>query len=294
MKSTVKMIEEYAHRGESYDVMRALKLLTVAYMEQCGLSLGNRTLVYIAAERWQEKLAWQDLALSEMARKEPFIHLMPHITADYDPDYYNRYDITGMDDKELESCCISAIDNKEFDEETLEVLCWGINDSLIHSDDTLSIEVETIAMDGTPLKGIIKKQNCAHTIVRMITPYQDISGIKMELVRNAEEILKAIYDEYNHIINSREQAELLYEEYKVRLNQCAKTGKAKTHLLFQEVFAPLLNENVIVSSKNILKETFGMEFYDIFYDKYPSWYIGGSKAQGGKVASSYPYQATEV
>lgn len=29
-----------------------------------------------------------------------------------------------------------------------------------------------------------------------------------------------------------------------------------------------------MNSYGCLKRTFGMEFYDIFYDKYPSWYIG--------------------
>lgn len=46
----MKTIEEYARQGELHDVMDALKLLTQAYISQCGISLGNRTIVYDAAE----------------------------------------------------------------------------------------------------------------------------------------------------------------------------------------------------------------------------------------------------
>ena len=48
-------IEEYATLGESHDVMDALILLTQAYISQCGISLGNRTIVYDAAEAWLEQ-----------------------------------------------------------------------------------------------------------------------------------------------------------------------------------------------------------------------------------------------
>ena len=53
-----KVIEEYAMRGVQCDVMKALTLLTQAYISQCGISLGLRTVIYCAAEPWQERLAW--------------------------------------------------------------------------------------------------------------------------------------------------------------------------------------------------------------------------------------------
>ena len=40
-----KVIEEYAMRGAQCDVMKALTLLTQAYISQCGISLGLRTLI---------------------------------------------------------------------------------------------------------------------------------------------------------------------------------------------------------------------------------------------------------
>ena len=67
-----------------------------------------------------------DLPLSEKARKEPLINLMPHITSEYAPEDYDCYDITGMDAKELLAGCQQIIRERAFDEATLEVLCWGI------------------------------------------------------------------------------------------------------------------------------------------------------------------------
>ena len=63
-----ELIESYAKRAENHDVMDALVLLTKAYIDQCGISLGYRTVIYCAAEQWLERLAWLDLPLSEMAR----------------------------------------------------------------------------------------------------------------------------------------------------------------------------------------------------------------------------------
>ena len=106
--------------------MDALLLLTRAYINMCGYSLGYRTIVYRAGEAWQERLAWQDLPLTEIARKEALVNLMPYITNEYDPEVYDEYDISGMNDNELLDGCEQAIIDKEFEDETLEVLCWGI------------------------------------------------------------------------------------------------------------------------------------------------------------------------
>ena len=142
-----KLIEKYAVRGEQCDVMKALTLLTQAYISQCGISLGCRTVVYCAAEPWQERLAWMDLPLSEMARKDPFLHLMPHISIEYVPEEHDDYDITAMNEEELLSVCNQMIRNKEFDETTLEVLCWGLLKAT-EEEKWLSEEIETTAPDG--------------------------------------------------------------------------------------------------------------------------------------------------
>lgn len=66
----MKTIEKYAIRGEQCDVMKALTLLTKAYISLCGISLGCRTVVYCAAESWQERLAWPLLNTHRMSLNE--------------------------------------------------------------------------------------------------------------------------------------------------------------------------------------------------------------------------------
>lgn len=122
----MKTIEEYARQGEPHDVMDALKLLTQAYISQCGISLGNRTIVYNAAEAWQERLTRMNLPLSEMAQKKVLVEVMPYITSEYVPEEYDKYDISGMSQDELMEGCRQIIHENIFDEATIEVLCWGI------------------------------------------------------------------------------------------------------------------------------------------------------------------------
>ena len=110
-KSTAE-IDVLAKRGEQYDVIEALTLLTKAYIDMCGISLGCRTVIYCAGEPWLERLAWMDVPLSEMARKKPFVMVMPHITTDYDPDDYDKYDITGMSHKEMLDICHQMVSHK--------------------------------------------------------------------------------------------------------------------------------------------------------------------------------------
>ena len=121
-----ELIESYAKKGESHDVMSALTLLTKAYIDQCGVSLGYRTVIYCAAEQWLERLAWLDLPLSAMARKEALVTVMPYITSDYDPEKYDDYDIAAMNEEELMDGCVEMIQSDEYDELTNELLCWGI------------------------------------------------------------------------------------------------------------------------------------------------------------------------
>ena len=122
----METIEELAKRGEQHDVMDALRLLTKAYIEMCGISYSYRTVVYCAAERWQDRLEKMDHPLAEMARKEPLVLLMPYIISEYVKELYDEYDIAGMNIEELLDCCRQIVHEETFDEQTLEVMCWGI------------------------------------------------------------------------------------------------------------------------------------------------------------------------
>jgi hypothetical protein len=252
-----KVIEEYAKRGAQCDVMKALTLLTQAYISQCGISLGLRTVIYCAAEPWQERLAWLDLPLSAMARKEPFVHLMPHITSEYAPDEYDDYDITAIENDELLRICLQEIKNKEFDETTLEVICWGILKAT-EDEQWLSEEIEAIAPDGTMLKGVLERQNCGGTWMTMSSPYNDLSILKHELVRNPRELLLAGYNDYHRLRQMESEIRALYPVYLNRISKLEKDSAWARHCVYRDVYGKLF-EGMVLLEKSLMKEWWGLE-----------------------------------
>ena len=255
-----KVIEEYAKRGEQCDVMKALTLLTQAYIDMCGISLGNRTVFYCAAEPWQERLAWLDLPLSEIARKEPFVHLMPHISKEYVPEEYDDYDITAMDEEELLSVCKQMIRNKEFDETTLEVLCWGLLKAT-EEEKWLSEEIEATAPDGTLLKGVLEKQKCSGTWMTMSSPYNDLSIAKHELVRNPQELLLAGYNDYQRLHQLEDEIRAMYPVYLEKLGKLKKNSNWERRRIYRDTYGKLLGDMVLVRTDKRIEELFGLKIY---------------------------------
>ena len=251
----MKSIERYAKRGEQCDVMKALTSLTKAYINQCGVSLGCRTVIYCAAEGWQERLAWLDLPLSEIARKEPFVNLMPHISKEYVPEKYDEYDIAPLQDAELLNICTHMIRAKEFDQTTLEVMSWGIVKS-IEEEKFLSQEIGVTAPDGTFLQGILIKQKCSGTWVLMIKPYCDIEISKSELVRDPRELLVDGYNDYNKLLKMEDQIRALYPQYLNRLKECQT--RWERHCAFDEVYGNLFDD-MILYPYSLIKNLFGLD-----------------------------------
>ena len=259
----MKTIKEYAKIGEHHDVMDALLLLTKAYVSQCGISLGNRTVIYCAAEAWQERLAWLDLPLSEMARKEPFVNLMPLITSDYDSEIYDKYDIAGMDKDELLSACDMIVRDKEFDEVTNEVLCWGLLKT-VEEERKLEVEIETVASDGTLLKGILTQQNIVDTSVTMVSPYDDIVLSKCELLRDAREMMSKGYDDYQRLRAMEAEVKALYPKYQEELANAE--SRREKWIAFKKVYGGLIGKTAIIAPEKLFRKWFGLEFFDILAD----------------------------
>lgn len=251
-----KIIEDYAMRGAQCDVMKALTLLTQAYISQCGISLGGRTVVSYAADMWQERLAWLDLPLSEMARKEPFVHLMPHITSEYDTEEYDDYDITCMENDELLRGCYQMIKGKEFDETTLEVLSWGILKAT-EDEKWLSEEIEVVASDGTLIKGVLEKQDCSGTWMTMSVPYSDLSITKHELVRNAQELLLTGYSDYQRLRQMECKVRELYPVYLESISKLEKDSAWGRHCVFNEVYGKLF-DGMVLNAESLMKEWWGL------------------------------------
>ena len=255
----MKTVEEYAKAGEHHDIMDALILLTKAYISQCGVSLGCRTVIYCAAEAWLERLAWQDLPLSEMARKEPFINLMTLITDEYNPEKYDRYDIAGMNEEELLSSCRMIARENEFDEATKEVLCWGLL-KVVEEEEPLEMEIETVASDGTLLKGILHGQKIGDTHMTMMSPYEDVCLVKLELYRDAKEMLSKGYEDYRRLQTLEAEVRALYPKYLEELAN--EESKWKKNCVFREVYKDLIGDTIIASPADLFRKWYGLKFFD--------------------------------
>lgn len=265
----MKSFEEYVKSGAGHDVMKALELLTRAYVSQCGISLGCRTVVYCAAESWQQKLAFMDLPLSEMARKEPLFLIMPNISECYDPEEHNEYDICGMNNVELMNSCHNILISGEFDEATNEVLCWGISE-VCRNEKFVPQPISTVADDGTVLSGILQDQRLGCTSVEMTAPFA-MHGLRHELVRNPERILESMYSERMKLQSMEKEIKSLYEDYRKRFLKIAPGKRMLKYRLFMDVYEPLIGNACIMSLPVLFFEWFSLEFYDIVSGKDPSW-----------------------
>lgn len=265
----MRSFDDYVAAGAGQDVMKALELLTRAYVSQCGLSLGCRTVVYCAAESWQLKLAFLDLPLSEMARKEPLFLIMPHISECYDPEVHDEYDICGMNNDELMSSCHDILISGEFDEATNEVLCWGIFE-VCRNERFNPRPISTVAEDGTFLSGILRDQSLGCTTVEMTAPFV-MHGLRHELVRDPERILEAMYSERMKFQSMGKEIKSLYEDYRTRFLKIAPGKTMLKYRLFYDVYEPLIGDTSILSPQDLFYEWFGLEFYDIASGKDPSW-----------------------
>lgn len=137
MTETEKLFEKYAKEGEKMDALEALRLLTKAYMKECGISLSMRTTVYTAAEQWlYHRLPKQNNnPFTKEQSEEPLINLMPLLCKEYDPEYYSQWDICGgltlaqegetVDDA-YKRICLIAVEERRYDIPTLRAFCWAI------------------------------------------------------------------------------------------------------------------------------------------------------------------------
>lgn len=263
----MKTFEEYAKQGESHDVMDALILLTQAYISQCSISLGSRTIVYCAGEAWQERLAWLDLPLSEMARKDSLVTLMPYITKEYDPEIYDEYVISGMSKTELMEGCKQIMKENIFDEVTMEVLCRGIK-KVTEEKVNLSLEIEAIAADGTCLKGVLAEQRYIGTCLTMTSPFKNVDIMELRLVRDAKKLLIEGYHECQQLLSQEQNIRALYPKYQEELRKREHESKFRKSCAFEDIYGPLIGYSydtvLIFSREKLIQDWFGLEIYDMF------------------------------
>lgn len=255
----LETIRELAKKGEQYDVMEALKLLTKAFMEMCGISYSSRTVIYNAAEIWQQKLAWLDMPLSETARKCGLIDFMPYINKKFAEDEYDKYDIADMNKEELLDCCKQMVDGGEFDESTNEVLCWGLLESINRK--RMPKSVTAIAEDGMAIKGSVDGQCCGLTIIYMKSPYS-ICVTKNKLVRDLKELLIDAYNDVSRLRSLEGDVRALYPKYQKECETIKSRNQREQFHVFDRVYNDVISDSVIstVSIKKLFEEWWGLEF----------------------------------
>ena len=123
-KKAMKAYYKLVYKGGKMDPIHAMKLLTKLYMDNCGISLGERTLAYDAGSGWLKKYIEDNPEQTEWDDHTCFVDVMPAICADYDKDVYDSYDIgCSTIEEEREMAIYSAT---SFDSDTAAALCWGI------------------------------------------------------------------------------------------------------------------------------------------------------------------------
>ena len=180
--------------------VEAIRLLTLKYIEQCGVSLGMRTLYYNAAEAWQEILAsTPNHPLAKPAEELMLYELMPMICEAYKPELYDKYDITYLDDDKLLALYEKA--QKDCDEQTAhEILCGN-------HDFKLSEIVRLVGADGF---------------------FETVDGLRKYLESIADEADKFDLDEKRKLITVEEKP-----TYCQGLG-CYKLGSCLRHSMFEK------------------------------------------------------------
>ena len=101
-----------------------MKLLTKMYIDNCGISLGDRTLAYDAGSGWLKKYIEDNPEQTEWNDFTSFVDVMPAICAEYDKELYDHYDIAPLPIEEERIYATSCV--KSIDIDTAAALCWGI------------------------------------------------------------------------------------------------------------------------------------------------------------------------
>ena len=135
MTETEELFEKYAKEGEKMDALKALKMLTKAYIKELKRDFDwetydeIRTTVYSAAEVWlYDRLPKQDNnPFTEDEINGSLAELMPRICNRYRVRFYGSMTIGGgLSPEKIKELCLIAIDEKLYGSETLSAICWAV------------------------------------------------------------------------------------------------------------------------------------------------------------------------
>lgn len=258
-------LANYAEKGESHDIMDALRLLTDAYVNYCGISMGDRTVVYIAAERWFERLAWQNLPLSEEACTSSLFEMLPKFSSNYIKEKHDKYDICGMKKDEYIQYCHEIIKENDVDEQTAEVLAWGIMDSL-YEFARYDIEVPVVLNR--------KSANCQFCDAERVNitcrvydhstsgTYIDIESLKIcgsynGLYKDITKMVEQMIEEYHELLSKETEIRALFPRYREMVEK--EPSRYQKTLMFDTAYEELLGNIKILSKEYAVRDLFGLD-----------------------------------
>ena len=124
-ESAKRKFNTFVRKGRKMDPIHAMKLMAQLYMDNCGISLGDRTLAYDAGSGWLKKYIDDNPEQTEWNDFTCFSEVMPTICTEYDEEEYDHYDIAPMSIEEERKYASSYA--LTIDEDSAAALCRGID-----------------------------------------------------------------------------------------------------------------------------------------------------------------------
>lgn len=144
-----KEFNKYSWKGHKMDSLHAMLLLTDMYIDNCGISLGERTIAYDAATIWLKRYNDEHPEEKRWDEDTPFVDVMPLISADYDKEKLDHYDIcyiSGEEEIEYVKNSLSC-----YDDDTAAALCWGLKHQPLESMGRFVILTKVMVLDNGKL-----------------------------------------------------------------------------------------------------------------------------------------------
>ena len=99
-----KILEQYAAKACGMTLEEALHHITEMYMDQCGVSISLRTVVYEAGEMLFELLLENPEWKQKVGDDNYLFMAMRYFHDEYTLEEYERYDITGLSEEDRDEC----------------------------------------------------------------------------------------------------------------------------------------------------------------------------------------------
>lgn len=117
-------LKSYASRAAEIEATAALDILSDIYIDNCGISLGTRTVAENAAFYWIHR--WQEENI-ELNKRMGLYDVMALRSERYrqNKEQIDRYDVTILQDSDLYQICMSMVEETQ-DETTRIALCAGV------------------------------------------------------------------------------------------------------------------------------------------------------------------------